>query len=120
MNTPSSSKEPAGFTLNSPTPKALYDYTNEQQYPLCPSWGIIMLALKKLTREDNTVWEMTNRGVLIQHTKVALCMTYKSFSEEESIMSSVAYAVDDYIRQLPPKEVVGLQEETTANNHWES
>lgn len=101
-------------------PDALYDYTGEAEYPLYPSWGIIMLALKKLSKERNTVWEMTNRGILIQHTKVSLCMTYKSFHEDESIMSTVAYAVDDYIRQLPLDEVVGLQEETTANNHWES
>ena len=100
-------------------PDALYDYTGEIEYPLYPSWGIIMMALKKLTRESNTVWEITNRGVLITHTG-SDHMAYKSFGEEESIMGTVAYAVDDYIRQLPPKEVVGLQEETTANNHWES
>lgn len=102
-------------------PDALYDYTGEKDYPLYPGWGIIMLALKKLTRKRNTVWEITNRGVLIQHTEVALYMTYKSFDEEESIMETVAYAVDDYIRQLPLDEVVGLQdEETTTNDHWES
>ena len=119
MNTPSSSKEPAGFTLNSPTPEALYDYTNEQQYPLCPNWGIIMLALKKLAKEDNTTWEMTNTRVLLTHTESSH-MVYKSFHEDESIMKTVAYAVDDYIRQLPLDEVVGLQEETTTNDHWES
>ncbi len=100
-------------------PDALYDYTGEVEYPLYPSWGIIMLALKKLTRERDTVWEMTNRGVLLTHTESSH-MVYKSFSEGESIMSTVAYAVDDYIRQLPLNEVVGLQEETTTNNHWES
>ena len=92
-------------------PDALYDYTGEIEYPLYPSWGIIMMALKKLTRERNTVWEITNRGVLITHTE-SDHMAYESFSEEESIMGTVAYAVDDYIRQLPPKEVVGLQKET--------
>ena len=92
-------------------PDALYDYTGEIEYPLYPSWGIVMMALKKLTRERNTVWEITNRGVLITHTESSH-MVYKSFSEEESIMGTAAYAVDDYIRQLPPKEVVGLQEET--------
>ena len=103
-------------------PDALYDYTGEKDYPLYPSWGIVMPALKKLSKERNTIWEMTNRGIMIQHTVVSLCMTYKSFSEGESIMSTVAYAVDDYIRQLPLTEVVGLQEETItpSNDHWES
>jgi len=103
-------------------PEALYDYTSESDYPLYPNWGIIMLALKKLSKERNTTWEMTNKGIMIQHTVIDLCLTYKSYDGEESIMIQVAYAVDDYIRQLPLNEVVGLQKETIspANDHWES